>query len=154
MPADDHLSPLKVDWPAYPGGPPYWGRMARLAPLERVLVLFEEMIERLAGQGLDVTAERGQAAELRRRATEEPDSDAIYLAARRAKRDLFFRDPALAPIERVLFAKRHPYLESHNYSEHLDGILEPGGGVFVLHVPQDELSRFRPDLAAFEQIFD
>ncbi|MDZ7620115.1 MAG: discoidin domain-containing protein [Patescibacteria group bacterium] len=166
IPADDHLSPLVVDRPAYPGGPPYWGRMARLAPLERVLVLFEEMIERLAGQGLDVSAERGQAAELRRRATDEqtdeqtdrqtngPNSDAIYLAARRAKRDLFFRDPALAPIERVLFAKRHPYLESHNYSEHLDGILEPGGGVFVLHVPQDEQGRFRPDLAAIEPLFD
>ncbi len=40
---------------------------------------------------------------------------------------LFFRDPALASLERILFAKRHPFLESHNYSEHLDGILEPGG---------------------------
>ena len=154
IPADDHLSPLRVDRPAVPGGAPYWGRFARLAPLERVLVLFEELLERLAGQGLNVSAERAQAATLRRRAAEEPASDALYLAARRAKRELFFRDPALAPIERILFAKRHPFLESHNYSEHLDGVLEPGGGVYVLHVPRDEQGRFRPDRARIEQLFD
>ena len=154
IPADDHLSPLLVDRPAVPGGAPYWGRLARLAPLERVLVLFEELIERLDRQGLDVTAERAQAADLRRQAAEEPDSESLYLAARRAKRQLFFRDPALAPLERILFAKRHPFLESHNYSEHLDGILEPGGGVYVLHIPRDEQDRFRPDRARIEQLFD
>ncbi|NQU22561.1 MAG: discoidin domain-containing protein, partial [Candidatus Nealsonbacteria bacterium] len=154
IPADDHLSPLLVDRPAVPGGAPYWGRIARLAPLERVLVLLEEMIERLAGQGLDVTAERAQAADLRRRAAEDPDSETLYLAARRAKRELFFRDPALAPMERILFAKRHPFLESHNYSEHMDGILEPGGGVYVLHIPRDEQDRFRPDRARIQQLFD
>lgn len=154
IPADDHLSPLRVDRPAVPGGAPYWGRIARLAPLERVLVLFEELIARLDRQGLDVTAERAQAADLRRKAAQEPDSQALYLAARLAKRQLFLRDPALAPIERILFAKRHPFLESHNYSEHLDGILEPGGGVYVLTMPRDEQNRFRPDRACIRQLFD
>ncbi len=154
IPADDHLSPLLVDRPAVPGGAPYWSRLARLAPLERVLVQFEELIERLARQGLDVTAERAQAADLRRQAAETPDSEPLYLAARRAKRELFFRDPALAQIERILFSKRHPFLESHNYSEHLDGILEPGGGVFALHIPRDEQNRFRPDLARLQPLFD
>jgi hypothetical protein len=112
IPADDHLSPLLVDRPAAPGGAPYWGRIARLAPLERVLVLFEEMIGRLAEQGLDVTVERDQAADLRRLADVNSDSETLYLAARRAKRQLFFRDPALAPLERILLAKRHPFLES------------------------------------------
>ena len=154
LPADDHLSPLQVDRPAVPGGAPYWGRIARLAPLERVLVLFEELIERLDRQGLDVTAERAQAADFRRQAAAEPDSQALYLAARLAKRQLFFRDPALAPIQRILFAKRHPFLESHNYSEHLDGILEPGGGVYVLNIPRDEHGRCRPDLARIQQLFD
>jgi hypothetical protein len=154
IPADDHLSPLLVDRPAVPGGAPYWSRLARLAPLERVLVQFEELIERLARQGLDVTAERAQAADLRRQAAEAADSEPLYLAARRAKRELFFRDPALAQIERILFSKRHPFLESHNYSEHLDGILEPGGGVFVLHIPRDEQNRFRPDLARIQPLFD
>ncbi len=154
LPADDHLSPLLVDRPASPGGEPYWGRIARLGPVERVLVLFEEMIGRLARQGLDVSEERALAAELRRRAADAPDDDALYLDARRAKRDLFFRDPALGQLERVLFAKRHPFLESHNYSEHLDGLLEPGGGVYVLHIPRDDRDRFRPDRARIEQLFD
>jgi hypothetical protein len=154
IPADDHLSPLLVDRPAVPGGEPYWGRIARLAPLERVLVLFEEMIARLDRQGLDVTAERAQLDDLREQAAQDPDSPALYLKARLAKRRLFFRDPALAPIERILFAKRHPFLESHNYSEHLDGILEPGGGVFVLHIPRDEQHRFCPDQARIQQLFD
>jgi len=154
IPADDHLSPLQVDRPAMPGGPLYWSRIARLAPLERVLVLLEEMIARLDGQGLDVAAERAQAAEFRRRAAQERDSESLYLAARLAKRQLFLRDPALAPMERILFAKRHPFLESHNYSEHLDGILEPGGGVFVLHISRDEQGRFRPDRARIQRLFD
>lgn len=154
LPADDHLSPLRVERPAVPGGAPYWSRIAQLPPLERVLVLFEELIERLDARGLDVTAERAQAADLRRQAVAEPDSQPLYLAARRAKRQLFFRDPDLDQLERILFAKRHPFLESHNYSEHLDGILEPGGGVFVLHIPRDEQGRFRPDRAQIQRLFD
>ena len=154
IPADDHLSPLLVDRPAEPGGSPYWGRLARLAPLERVLVLMDDMIERLARSGLDVTQERAEAASLRRRAAEQPNSEELYLAARRAKRQLFFRDPALADIATILFAKRNPYLESHNYSEHLDGILEPGGGVFVLRIPRDEQKRFRPERASIQRLFD
>lgn len=154
VPADDHLSPLVIERPVRPGGAPYWGRIARLAPLERVLVLYEEMIERLAAQGLDLTAERAEAAALRRRAAQEPQSEALYLDARQAKRRLFFRDPALVALEQVLFNKRHPFLESHNYSEHLDGILEPGGGIYILSVPRDEQGRFRPELARVRDLFD
>jgi len=117
-------------------------------------VLLDEMIERLAEKGLDVAGERAEAAALRRRAAEEPNSEGLYLAARRAKRQLFFRDPALAALQTILLAKRHPFLESHNYSEHLDGILEPGGGVCVLHIPRDEQNRFRPERARIEQLFD
>jgi len=154
IPADDPLSPLRVNRPAVPDGAPYWGRIARLAPLERVLVLFEQLIQRLDRKGLDIAAERAQLAEFRRQAERTPDSTGLYLAARHAKRQLFFRDPALAPIQHILFTKRHPYLESHNYSEHLDGVLEPGGGVFVLHIPPDEQHRFRPDRARIERLFD
>jgi hypothetical protein len=154
IPADDHLSPLRVDRPASPGGPPYWTRIAHLAPLERVLVLFEEMIERLGVQGLNVSAECAQLIDLRRRAACEADSEILYLAARYAKRRLFFRNSALAPLEHILFAKRHPFLESHNYSEHLDGILEPGGGVFVLHIPRDQHGRYRPEHAHIQRLFD
>ncbi len=47
----DHVSPLRVERPALPGGPPYWGRIARLDPLTRTLVLMEEMLRPAGGQG-------------------------------------------------------------------------------------------------------
>ncbi|MBN2505620.1 MAG: hypothetical protein JXQ71_02890 [Verrucomicrobia bacterium] len=156
MDGKDYLSPLLNDRPAVPGGPPYWGRLARLAPLERVLVQFEEMMGRLAGLGLDVRAEQSQLADLRRQAGAPgaASSDALYLAAREAKRRLFLRDPRLAPLERVLFAKRHPLQPSHNYSDHLDSLFVPGGGVCVLHVPRDAEGRLTPARAGVETLFD
>ena len=63
----DHISPLRVERAAVPGGPPYWGRIARLDPLARTLVLMEEMLGRLAAKGLDVKEERSQWIALRRR---------------------------------------------------------------------------------------
>lgn len=156
MDAQDFLSPLVHDRPAVPGGTPYWSRLARLAPLERVLVQFEELMERLAGQGVDVTGERAELAALRRQAADETAaaSDTLYLAARQAKRRLFFRDPQLAPLERVLFVKRHPLEPSHNYSEHLDSLFVPGGGVCVLHVPRDAGGRLDPARGEVEVLFD
>ena len=132
------------------------GVWLRLAPLERVLVQFEEMIERLAALGLDVSRERTELAELRQQAQDPTAaaSDSLYLAARQAKRRLFFRDPRLAPIERVLFAKRHPLEPSHNYSEHLDSLFASGGGICVLHVPRDAEGRFDPARAEVETLFD
>lgn len=154
MDANDHLSPLVTDRPAVPGGEPYWGRLARREPLDRVLFLFEQMTDRLEAKGVDVGHARRQATGFRRQALEVPDCQALYLEARLAKRTLFFCDPDLAPLERILFAKRHPFLESHNYSEHLDGIMEPGGGVYVLNIPRDSQGRFRPDRAVVQQLFD
>jgi hypothetical protein len=156
MDAKDYLSPLVNDRPAVPGGPPYWGRLARLEPLERVLVLFDEMIERLAKLGLDVVAERSELAVLRRQARDPAaaTSDALYLDARQAKRRLFFRDPRLAPLERVLFAKRHPFQPSHNYSEHMDSLFASGGGIHVLHIPRDVAGRLNPARAEVERLFD
>ena len=69
LPADDHLSPLQVDRPAVPGGAFVLGAYRTSAPLERVLVLLEEMIDRLDRQGLDVAAERAQAVDLPHPAT-------------------------------------------------------------------------------------
>ena len=155
--AQDYLSPLLHDRPAEPGGPLYWGRLARLAPVERVLVQFEEMAARLTAQGLDTTAEQAECAALRQRAaaaSKPAETDALYLAARQAKRRLFFRDPRLAPVARVLFAKRHPLEPSHNYSEHMDSLFEPGGGVCVLHVPRDADGRLDPARAEVETLFD
>ncbi len=156
MDAHDYLSPLVNDRPASPGGPLYWGRIARLAPLERTLVQFEEMIVRLAALGLEVGTERAELAELRRQAKDPAAaaSDALYLAARQAKRRLFFRDPRLAPLEHVLFAKHHPLHPSHNYSEHLDSLFIPGGGICVLQIPRDAAGRLNPARAEVQTLFD
>ena len=154
--AQDYLSPLVNDRPATPGGPMYWGRIARLSALDRALAQFEDMTERLAAVGLDVSRERTQLKALRDQAKKATDSasDALYLAARQAKRQLFFRDPRLAPLERVLFAKHHPLQPSHNYSEHLDSLFAPGGGVCVLKIPRDSEGRLDPAKGELETIFD
>lgn len=154
--AKDYLSPRVNDRAAVPGGPLYWGRLARLAPLERTLVQFEEMLTRLAALGLDIGRERAELTELRRQAQEPAAaaSDALFLAARQAKRRLFFRDPRLTPLESVLFAKHHPLQPSHNYSEHLDSLFVSGGGICVLHVPRDADGRLNPARAAVETLFD
>ena len=156
MDAKDYLSPLVNDRPAVPGGPPYWGRLARLAPLERTLVQFEEMLARLEALGLSVVRERAELSDLRRQAQDPAAaaSDALFLAARQAKRRLFFRDPRLGPIEHVLFAKHHPLQPSHNYSEHMDSLFASGGGICVLRVPRDADGRLNPARAEVETLFD
>jgi hypothetical protein len=159
LPANDHLSPRMVERPALPGGPPYWGRIARLESVERVLVLMHELIDRLAAKGLDVSPERKEWVELRRRYDEvdaaSRDSargQTLYLEARRAKRRLMWRDPDLAPLERILFVKRHPYLSSHNYSDVLDSQFRPGG-VYVLEMPRRD-GRIEPGQARLSRLFD
>jgi len=152
--ATDHLSPLKADRPAEPGGPPYWGRIARLKPLERVLVLMAEMCERLGAKGVDVSAERAQLAAFRRRQKAlRADAEALYMEARLAKRRLMLRDPDLAPLERILFVKRHPYHASHNYSDVLDSQFRPGGGICVLEIPRRD-GRLVPSAAKLAVLFD
>lgn len=161
MARDDHLSPLQVDRPARPGGPPYWARVARLQPLERALVLMDEMIERLAVKGLEVSEEQSQLTALRRRqgalstaaTSDSATAESLYLDARLAKRRLMLRDPDLAPLERILFVKRHPYLSSHNYSDVLDSQFRPGGGVYVIETPRRD-GRLAPEHARLTALFD
>ena len=165
IPAGDHLSPLQVERPALPGGPPYWSRIARLDSLARVLTQMEEMIERLAAKGMQTAGERSQLADLRRRTvltaaaqpqksrTAEAVAETLYLDARSAKRRLMFRDPDLALLARILFVKRHPYRPSHNYSDILDSQFRPGGGVCVLEIPRRD-GRFEPEQARLTTLFD
>ena len=157
MDAKDYLSPLLNDRPAMSGGAPYWGRMARLSPLERTLTQFGEMIERLSAQGVKTEVEQGELADLKSRARQPAAKeaiDALYLTARHAKRRLFFRDPRLAPLEHVLFSKRHPLKPSHNYSEHLDSLFAPGGGVCVLRIPRDADCGLDPARGIVKTLFD
>ena len=65
MDTQDYLSPLQNDRPANPGGPLYWKKIVSLPPLERTLLQFEELIERLAAQGLDVRSEQIELDTLR-----------------------------------------------------------------------------------------
>ncbi len=150
--ADDHLSPLKVDRPALPDGPPYWSRIARLTPFERVATQMAELAERLAAKGVDVSAERAELAQLRQRQAAE-DTDEVYFAVRLAKRRLMFRDPDLAALDRILFVKRHPYLSSHNYSDVLDSQFRPGGGLCVLNLPRVG-DRLVPEQGQVTTLFD
>lgn len=156
MDRKDYLSPFVNDRPAMPEGPMYWGRLVHLAPFERVLVQFEEMIDRLAAEGLSVQAERSELSALRDKARTAgaAESEALYLEARAAKRRLFLRDPRLAPVQQVLFAKRHPLEPSHNYSEHMDSMFVPGGGIYILRVPRDADGRLDPARGEVQRLFD
>jgi hypothetical protein len=164
----DQLSPFVVDRPALPGQKPYWGTMARLDPLSRALRQMEDMIERFAATGLDVAGERAELRELRKRqaaqanpsataslpqAEKEEAADRLYLDVRAAKRRLMLRDPELAPLEKLLFVKRHPYQSSHNYSDILDSAFRPGGGVCVLDIPRRD-GRLKPAAAKLRVLFD
>jgi len=158
--AGDHISPLRVERPALPGGAPYWRRIALLDALDRVIVLMDEMSRRLAAKGLDLSTERGQLAELRRRQAAvdndnntDTEAEALYMEARLAKRRLMLRDPDLGPAQRILFAKRHPYMASHNYSDVLDSQFRAGGGICVLEIPRRD-DRLEPAEAKRNVLFD
>ena len=137
-----------------------WRRVDPSAPLTRVLDQLEAMISRFDAKGLDVSKERKHLAALRRHeqslaapGTTADDRDAAFYEARLAKRRLFFRDPDLADIARVLFVKRHPFEPSHNYSVILDAPFRPRGGVCVLEIPRRG-GRFEPGQAKVTRLFE
>jgi hypothetical protein len=73
-------------------------------PVERSLVLMQEMIERFAAKGLNVDTERGQLAELRQRqAADHSSIRDLFADARLAKRHLMLRDPDLKVIDKILY---------------------------------------------------
>ena len=158
--------PATADWPAllryaFLSEQVTWGRIDPDPPVTRVLKQLEAMLARLAAKGLDVSAERSELARLRQRqaqaAASEPldvdAAEALYLEARHAKRRLFFRDPDLAPLERILFVARHPYEPSHNYSDILDARWRPGGGICLLEIPRRN-GRLEPEAARLTKLFD
>jgi hypothetical protein len=129
-------------------------------PSVRVLKQFSDMIDRFAARGLDVSKERSELAALRERhgrlgAAAQGDiaARAVFIDARMAKRQLMMRDPELAPLAKILFVKRHPYLPSHNYSVIFDAKGGPGGAVCVLTIP-NENGRFVPEKAKIDELFD
>jgi len=137
-----------------------WRKFDPSDPVSRVLRQMEEMLERFSAQGLDVSDERREAAEFRRRerllqgssgtATKKQEH---FFRVRMAKRRLFFRAPELGKIERILFVKRHPFEPSHNYSVIFDSAGGPGGGICVLDVPRRD-GALAPDRATVTTLFD
>ncbi len=142
-------------------GGAYEFHLFRYDPLERTLTLMAEHVERLAFKGLDVEAERAALAGFRQDQQKlmanpprkrEAARKTVY-QARMAKRDLFFREPDLAPIERILFVKRHAFRPSHNYSANFDSAFRPGGGICTVRFPHHD-GRFHPEDAEVAQLFD
>lgn len=142
-------------------GSAYTLHLFRYDPAEHVLEQAEALAARRAQEGLDVSAERASLTALRarqRRLLERKRADAeaergLLYDARLCKRSLFYRDPGLAPVEKVLFEKRYPFNPSHNYSELLDGAWRPGGGIFVLETPREN-GRLEPEQARVTRLFD
>ncbi|MFA6245110.1 MAG: hypothetical protein WC655_29475, partial [Candidatus Hydrogenedentales bacterium] len=76
-----------------------------------------------------------------------------FFDAREVKRRLFLRDPDLAPLGRILFAKRMPFMPSHNYSVCFDAPFRPGGGIFTLDVPRTD-GQLEPEKAVVAKLYD
>jgi hypothetical protein len=131
----------------------------RTDPLTRVLQQTAAMLDRLASKGVDVSRERAELVALQQRQTAltpeagAEQAQALFHAARLAKRQLMLRDPDLAPLENVLFVRRHPYTPSHNYSDFMDGHFNPGGGVCTLSIPRKD-GRLEPGQARLTTLFD
>jgi len=136
-------------------------KVDRTDPTQRVLKQFSEMIDRFTRRKLDVSVERGELAGFLRRhkvlSSDDSSSDdakrVLFTEARAAKRRLMLRDPDLAPLGKILFVKRHPYLPSHNYSVILDARFRGGGGVCTLEIPRRD-GRLVPAKAKVTVLFD
>ena len=135
--------------------------LLRYAPAARALDLGEALAARLAEAGCDVARETARLDVLREQyrtlletaAPGAPKERRLLEEARLCKRGLFYKDPALAPLQHLLFVKRHPFNPSHNYSVILDGHWRPGGAVCRLEIPQRNGS-LRPEKAQVISLFE
>jgi hypothetical protein len=158
---DDPISPVKLNKPAIPGGKPYWPMLIQMDSLSRALKQMEDMIERLAHKGIDVSDERVELESLRKQvanlkrceASDPTEVEKVFLTIRHAKRNLMMRDLDLASLKKVLFVKRFPYEPSHNYSDHLDSKFIGGGSICILDIPQQE-GRLRPEQGVVSELYD
>lgn len=141
-----------------PGDNSWTLHLFRYDPGGRALDLADDMAARLDEAGTPVPEAQARLRQLREAQRACPDPRApearkLLLDARLVKRDLLFRAPALAPLARVLFVKRHPFNPSHNYSVLLDGHWRPGGAVCVLETPIAN-GRLEPERARAVPLFD
>ncbi|MDO5553010.1 MAG: discoidin domain-containing protein [Planctomycetia bacterium] len=78
----------------------------------------------------------------------------LFLQLRLLKRDCFLTNEEFHPLTKILFNKRGPFHPSHNYSDLFDSEWNPGGGVCVLSIPQNEQGRLEPEKAVCEQLIN
>lgn len=105
-------------------------------PAKRALDMAAELTHRLGARGVPVAdaRERLEALEAERAAGASDPRDLFY-RARLLKREVFLRDPDLAPLRRILYVERYPYEPSHIYTDYTDAPFRPGGGVCILEIP-------------------
>ena len=124
-------------------GEEYTLQAFRYDPARVVLNQAADLITRLGAKGAPVAEAATQLAAFTKehqRLMQEAAWDAtalrrLYAEARAFKRDLFMKDPELAPLSRLLFVKRQAFRPSHNYSVILDAPWRPGGGIYTLEIP-------------------
>lgn len=130
-------------------------------PVGRTLDLFEAMIHRVSGgiseeYSQHVTTTQKQLNEFQARAKDivfgSSAERELFYEVRKAKREFFFADPNLSKIETILFEKRYPLHPSHNYSDYYDSTWRAGGGIYSLHIP-NENGRFVPEKAVLTELF-
>ncbi|HEY3322979.1 MAG TPA: discoidin domain-containing protein [Planctomycetota bacterium] len=128
-------------------------------PLEHALKQYEDMLERFAAMSIDLSPiERDRPNCLRmqyRLAQKESNHDEIERllgVARKDKRELFFREPSLKDLQKILVVKRQPFRPSHNYSDLLDSTGAPGGSICILETPFH--SRLQPSRAKLITLFE
>lgn len=138
----------------------YTLHLFRYDPLERTLALMADLADRLERKGLDVVSERERLNAFRKLqsalAAAPPNlkaQRAAFLEARLAKRRLFFRERELAPLESLLFVKRHAFHPSHIYTDYTDAPFRPGGGIYRLDIPRTG-DRLDPEAATLTRLFD
>lgn len=134
-----------------------WQQYDKTDCIERVFNQTQEMIKRYGAEGLNVTNELIELANLRNEAKTLDNSpiakQEFYIKVRMMKRKLFLRHPSLAPLEKILFVKRNPYEPSHNYSVILDATGAPGGSICILEIPRID-GRLEPGQAKVITLFD
>lgn len=137
-----------------------WTKYDKSDSLSRVTGQMAQMLQRFENQGLDVSKERTELADIRRRkialtgaGVKSTETQELFYQARLAKRRLFLRAPQLAALNRILFVKRQPFEPSHNYSVILDSAGAPGGGICVLQIPRKD-GRLEPAAGKLTTLFD
>jgi len=136
----------------------------RYDPVGRALMLLESMTDRAKTTDcITYTVQRMIALkaleELKQRHQQLADEPFyaksvrnLFREVRQAKRTLFFADPEMGDIARVLFEKRHPLHPSHNYSDVYDSQWREGGGIYVLDIPREN-GVFLPEKANLTELF-